>query len=111
MPTRPELKDVRRRLDMALEEAGTDDLLRDLAVAALSITKRVRHDFVCKSCAKPQTHYVDISDPVGAASAFEKLANQAKGRPQEEQADSGVTVIYKVILGEDPEEEDLAESV
>lgn len=107
LPTRPELDDARRRLNKALNEASTDSVLRELAAAALGIKKRVRHDFVCKSCNKPQSQYVEISDPVGAAAAFEKLANQSMGRPQEEQNDSGVTVVYKVILGEDPEEDEI----
>lgn len=104
MPTRPELVDARKRLQKALNDAGSDEVMRELAEAALGIKKRVRHDFVCKSCNKPQTHYVEISDPVGAARAFAELANQANGRPSEEQADAGVTVKYIVVLSEDDEE-------
>lgn len=104
MPTRPELEDARRILNKALNEASTEPVMKKLAEAALGIKKRVRHDFVCRHCSKPQTHYVEISDPVAAVTAFEKLANQAMGRPQEEQDDSGVTVnITYVMPGEDEE--------
>lgn len=105
MPTRPELEDARRRLRKALDEAGTDDVMRRVAEAALGIKKRVRHDFTCKHCGRVQSQQVEISDAVGAATALEKLLNQSNGRPQEEQPDAGVTVNYTVKIVQ-PEPED-----
>lgn len=104
MPAREELVDMRKRLNQALEDAGDGDAMKALAEAALAIKKRVRHQFNCKFCAKPQQQWVEIADTVAATTALEKLLNQAKGRPTDEQPDDGVSVEYNVYVVSSKEE-------
>ena len=98
MPTSPELKDARKRIERELELTLDDERIKKIIDAALDSKRRVWADFNCKSCNKGQRHLVEIPDTVAVTKVLEVLLNQTKGRPQEQQPDAGLTVNYRVEL-------------
>lgn len=102
MPTSPELKDARKRIQEQINSGVAEELVGSLIQAALDTKRRVWADFQCKSCSKHQRHLVEIPDHVAAAKVLEMLLNQGSGRPKEqEQAEASLVVNRQVFVVED----------
>lgn len=101
MPTSKELLDARKRIDRQLEGLLTDQRLQEILDEALQIKKKGWADFSCKKCGARQRQQAEIMDTVGVTRVMDIMLNQAKGRPSEEKPDAGVSVLYRVDLGED----------
>lgn len=105
MPTSPELKDARKRIQEQINAGVAEELVDSLIRAALDTKRRVWADFSCKSCSKNQRHLVEIPDHVAAAKVLEMLLNQGSGRPKEQEAEeAGLVVNRKVVLVEEGED-------
>ena len=100
LPTRPELLDARKRIQDRINapDGLTAKAIDELIGAALAVTRKVRAQFDCKYCGRPQSHMVEIPDHVASSKVLEMLLNQGSGRPQEQQPDSGLTVNYTVKI-------------
>lgn len=100
MPTSPELKNARKRIEAQLEGMLDDRKIRQILEDALAVKKKGWADFACKHCGKRQRQQAEILDTVGVTKVLEVMMNQSMGKPQDQPVDAGLTVNYKVDLGD-----------
>lgn len=89
-----ESEDLRRRIDVALEEVVTDELLRAHIAASFEAKKGARG--WCPGCGKAVQ--VEINDVKATVAALETLANQAKGRPDVAAREEADRIVFKRLV-------------
>lgn len=89
--------DVRSAIGDALTGFMTPEQVRKLIDEVLASEKSAMGDFVCKKCSQRQRHAVRIPDTTAVIRGLETLANQAWGRPSEQDKNAGgITFIREV---------------
>jgi hypothetical protein len=90
--------DVRQNIGAALTGFLTQEQVTTLIDEVLASTKSTFADFKCKACGKQQRQSVKIADTNAVVAGIKILAEQAWGRPSEQdKTGGGITFIRTVV--------------
>ena len=83
---REAVSDTRSQIGDALAGKLTEDQIKLLLDEVLAIKKSAWGEFSCKHCGQRQRQQTEIADAKAVTGALVDLANQAWGRPQDQEA-------------------------